>query len=73
MLNIDERFDIYPGLHLGLKNFGGHLGARYFFSSGFGLFTEASIPIAKYNNDALAPAQELNNQFIFVIGASFNL
>lgn len=73
VLNIDERFDIYPGLHLGLKNFGGHLGARYFFSSGFGLFTEASIPIAKYDNDALTPAQELNNQFIFVIGASFNL
>lgn len=73
VLNVDERFDFYPGLHLGLNNFGGHLGSRFFFSDGFGLFMEASIPIAKYNNDALTPAQELNNQFIFAIGASFNL
>lgn len=73
VLNIDERFDFYPGLNLGLKNFGGHLGARYFFSDGFGLFTEAIIPIAKYNNDTLTPGQQLNNQFMFVLGASFNL
>ncbi len=73
VLNIDERFDVYPGLHLGLKNFGGHLGTRFFFSDGFGLFAEASLPIAKYNNDELTPAEELNNQFIFAIGASFSL
>ncbi|MGC1515399.1 MAG: DUF6646 family protein [Maribacter sp.] len=73
VLKIDERFDVYPGLHLGLKNFGAHLGTRFFFSDGFGLFAEASLPIAKYNNDELTPAKELNNQFIFAIGASFNL
>ena len=73
VLKIDERFDVYPGLHLGLKNFGAHLGTRFFFSDGFGLFAEASLPIAKYNNDELTPAEELNNQFIFAIGASFNL
>ena len=73
VLKIDERLDVYPGLHLGLKNFGAHLGTRFFFSDGFGLFAEASLPIAKYNNDELTLAKELNNQFIFSIGASFNL
>lgn len=66
-------FDIYPGLSLGLKNFGGHVGARYFFSHGFGVYTEFSAPIARYNTDVLSPAEELLNQFIFSFGASFNL
>jgi hypothetical protein len=35
------------GLDLGLKNLGAHLGFRYFFSDGFGLFAEAGVPIAK--------------------------
>jgi hypothetical protein len=39
--------DLYPGLDLGLKNLGAHLGFRYFFSDGFGLFAEAGVPIAK--------------------------
>jgi hypothetical protein len=26
--------DLYPGLDLGLKNLGAHLGFRYFFSDG---------------------------------------
>ena len=51
VLNVDENFDVYPGLSLSLKNFGGHLGARYFFSNGFGVFTEATFPLAKYSND----------------------
>ena len=38
VLNIDDNFDVYPGLSFGLKNFGGHLGARYFFTDGFGIF-----------------------------------
>ena len=70
VLNISPKFDLYPGLNLGLKNFGGHLGARYFFSEGFGVFTEFSAPFAKYDKDA---ASKYNNSSSFSIGASFNL
>ena len=31
VLKLPSNVDVYPGLNLGLKNFGGHLGARYFF------------------------------------------
>ncbi len=72
ILNIDEGFDLYPGLDLGLKNFGGHLGARYFFSESFGVYTEAFFPIAKYKNN-LVFYDYLNNQFAVNVGASFNL
>lgn len=68
-----EKVDIYPGLSLGLKNFAGHLGMRYFFSDGFGLFTEFFVPFAKYKSGDLTPAEKLNNQFNVGIGASFNL
>jgi hypothetical protein len=64
--------DVYPGLDLGLKNFGAHLGFRYFFTSGFGLFVEAGVPIAKYSTN-LTGFDHLNNQFILNLGASFNL
>ena len=37
VLNASENFDLYPGLSFGLKNFGAHLGARYFFTTGFGI------------------------------------
>ena len=73
VINIDENFDLYPGINFSLKNFGGHVGARYFFSKGFGLFTEAAFPIAKYNNDHLTYAEKINNQFTFNVGAVFNL
>ena len=73
VLGVDDNFDLYPGLSVGLKNFGGHLGARYFFSSGFGIYTEFNVPFAKYDNDDLTPAEELHNQFTVNIGASFNL
>ncbi len=78
VINVDENFDIYPGLDLGLKNFGGHLGARYFFTSGFGVYTEFNIPFAKYSSDddldfSEIPRKELNNQFNISFGASFNL
>lgn len=78
VLNVDEKFDLYPGLNLGLKNFGAHLGARYFFTDGFGVYTEIQLPLASYANDddfALAeiPRRELNDQFNISIGASFNL
>lgn len=78
VINIDENFDLYPGLDLGLKNFGGHLGARYFFSEGFGVFTELNVPFANYTADEDFSVtefrrQQLNNQFTISIGASFNL
>lgn len=72
VIKIDEKLDIYPGLSLGLKNFGAHLGGRYFFTDGFGVFTELGFPIAKYgNNDKVF--DHLNNQVTFSLGASFNL
>lgn len=72
VLKIDENFDLYPGLNIGLKNFGGHVGARYFFTTGFGVFTEAVFPIAKYSSN-LTPAEEIDNQFSVNVGAVFNL
>ncbi|CAH8282960.1 hypothetical protein EV196_101513 [Mariniflexile fucanivorans] len=73
VINVDENFDVYPGLNLSLKNFGGHLGMRYFFSDGFGLYTEFNVPFAKYNTDTLDPGEKLHNQFTLNIGAAFNL
>ncbi len=73
VINLDEKFDFYPGLSLSLKNFGGHLGMRYFFSDGFGLYTEFNAPFAKYNTDVLSPGEELFNQFTVNVGVSFNL
>ena len=72
VMNLTSNIDIYPGLNLGLKNFGGHLGARYFFDKGFGLFTEMQFPIAKYNDkDKLF--RNLNNQFAVNVGVSFDI
>ena len=73
VINVDENFDVYPGLYASLKNFGGHLGARYFFTTGFGVFMEVSIPISKYNTDSLTPAEKLHNQVSVNVGASFNI
>ncbi len=72
VLNISDALDIYPGLSLGLRNFGGHLGARYFFTDVFGVYSEAGFPIASYKND-LVGFDKYNNQFTFNIGASFNI
>jgi len=73
VVNIDDNFDIYPGLSLGLKNFGGHLGLRYLFTDGFGLYTELNTPFAKYNSDTLTAAEKIHNQFTVNFGALFNL
>ena len=73
VMQLPSNVDIYPGLNLGLKNFGGHLGTRYFFSDGFGLFAEVSAPFAKYKSGDLTPAEKLHNQFVFSFGATFNL
>ncbi len=72
VIGMPENFDIYPGLDLGLKNFGGHVGSRYFFGKGFGIFGELQFPIARYNTNA-SNYDYLNNQFAVVLGASFDL
>ena len=73
VINIDENFDLYPGLNVGLKNFGTHLGARYFFTEGFGVFTEINIPLAKYKTDTLTFSEKIHNQFSVNAGIVFNL
>ena len=73
VINVDENFDVYPGLNLSLKNFGGHIGARYFFSEGFGVFTEANFPLAKYSTDKSEVSYYIHNQFTVNIGATFSL
>lgn len=72
VLKLDPKMDVYPGLDLGTRNFGAHLGFRYFFTDGFGVYSEAGIPIAKYDNN-ITGFDHYNNQFVFNIGASFNL
>ena len=72
VFQLEPNMDLYPGLDLGLRNFGAHLGFRYFFTDGFGLFGEAGVPIAKYDKN-ISGFDHLNNQFTFHIGASFNL
>lgn len=73
ILNVDENFDVYPGLSLGLKNFGGHLGARYFFGQGFGLYTEFGFPLAKYDTSNLTVAEKIHNQIYVNLGTVFNI
>lgn len=72
VINIDDRLDIYPGLNISFKNFGGHLGIRYFFTDGFGIFTELNTPIAKFGCDKTL-AQKLYNQFTVNFGTSFSI
>ena len=72
VIKLDPKMDVYPGLDLGLRNFGAHLGFRYFFTDGFGVYSEAGIPLAKYDTTP-SGFDYLNNQFVFNIGASFNL
>lgn len=72
ILEVSDAFDLYPGLDLGLKNFGFHTGARYFFSEGLGVFTEFGFPIAKYQTEDLTPADEFHNQFAVNLGVVFN-
>jgi len=73
VINVDENFDVYPGLNLSLKSFGGHVGARYFFTEGFGVFTEANFPLAKYSSDKSKISYYIHNQFTVNIGATFSL
>jgi hypothetical protein len=70
VLTLGDKVDVYPGLDLSLRNFGAHLGGRYFFSDGFGMYSEIGFPLASYNKDKDGL---YNNQFVFNIGVSFNL
>lgn len=72
VLNISDKLDVYPGLHIGLKNFGGHLGARYFFTNGFGVYSEFNTPLAKYGSEIVG-FEKIHNQFSVNVGAVFNL
>jgi len=72
VIGISDKLDVYPGLNLGLRNFGGHMGVRYFFTDGFGLFSEVSTPFARYKSNPVG-YDYYNNQFTFQVGASFNL
>ncbi|MBU2995623.1 hypothetical protein KO500_04230 [Cellulophaga baltica] len=73
VFQLGNNVDIYPGLDLSLKNFGGHLGGRYFFTDGFGLYTEIAAPFARYDNGDLTAAEKLHNQFVFSFGAVFSI
>ena len=72
VIGLEDNMDIYPGLNLGTRNFGGHLGFRYFFTDGFGVYTEMSVPIAEYDSTP-GIFGHYNNQFVFQVGATFNL
>ncbi|WP_428224176.1 DUF6646 family protein [Flavobacterium sp.] len=72
VMNLPEQIDVYPGLDLGLKNFGAHLGSRYFFSDGFGLQAEVGFPLARYKSN-ISEFDYLNNQFHVNLSAVFNL
>lgn len=72
VIGLDKKMDVYPGLDIGLRNFGAHAGFRYFFTDGFGVYGEAGFPITKYGGKATG-YDLYNNQFVFNVGASFNL
>jgi len=46
---------------------------RYFFTDGFGIYTEAGTSFAQYNSEKLTPAEKIHNQFTVNFGAVFNL
>ena len=72
VIGLEDNMDIYPGLNLGTRNFGAHLGFRYFFTDGFGVYSEMTFPIAEYDSTP-GVFGKYNNQFVFQIGAAFNL
>ncbi|CAM4022769.1 DUF6646 domain-containing protein [Flavobacterium antarcticum] len=72
VLGLSPKMDLYPGLNLGTRNFGAHLGFRYFFTDGFGLYAETFAPLARYDSQVRG-FEHYNNQFVVHFGASFNL
>ncbi len=53
--------------------FGSHVGARYFFSEGFRIYTEATFLLAKYSNDNTDIGYYIHNLLALNIGACVNL
>ena len=72
VIGLEDNMDVYPGLNLGTRNFGAHLGFRYFFTDGFGVYTEMNLPNPEYDSTP-GIFGKYNNQFVFQIGTSFNL
>ncbi|MCB9201841.1 MAG: hypothetical protein H6604_02165 [Flavobacteriales bacterium] len=70
VINVDEKLDVYPGINIGLHNLGVHTGIRYFFTDGFGLFSEFGIPIAVYDKNLVF---DYFDGFVANIGVSLNL
>lgn len=70
VINVDKKFDVYPGLNIGIHNLGLHTGVRYFFSKGFGLFSEFDVPVAKFDD---AKSHLYYNGFKINLGVSLNL
>lgn len=80
-LELGSKTDIYPGLDLGLKNFGAHLGLRYFFTNKVGAFVEGGIPIVKFEKDDNRVSSKYydyyppnyNNQLVVKVGVVIDL
>ena len=72
VINISDKFDVYPGLSLSTKNFGGHLGLRYFFTDGLGVYSEFNTTLSRYDNQLSSP-ELIHNQFTVNAGLVFNL
>lgn len=71
-LRMPDNMDFYPGLDLGLRNFGAHVGLRYYFDNGIGLFTEGQFVAQKYTS-SIESFNALNNQFALLFGLTFDL
>lgn len=71
-IGFGDNFDVFPGLALSLKNFGMHLGARYFFSDGIGAYAQIGHPIARYKSKDRSIAEDLHNQLVINVGLSLN-
>ncbi|UYW01057.1 hypothetical protein K5I29_11290 [Flavobacterium agricola] len=71
VLNFSDDLDVYLGLNIGMHNFGGQIGARYFFTDGFGVNVEMVNPIARFDSDVYG-YRHLNNQTQLNVGISFN-
>ena len=71
-LRLPDTMDFYPGLDVGLRDVGGHVGLKYYLDNGIGLFSEAQFVIQKYNAST-DHFNALNNQFAVLLGLSFDL
>lgn len=72
VIDVSDDLDLYAGINIGLHNFGGQIGARYFFTDGFGVNLEMVNPLARFDSHVHG-YRHLNNQFQFNLGVSFNL